>query len=162
MKDDHDGAMSAGNSVSAMNLLRLSEMTGDSAYRQKVIGTVQAFGRSLSQVPHAMPAMLAAVDFLLGTPRQVMIAGVPGAADTQDLLRVVYRHYDPNRIIMLTQCAGDGEPSALQPFLESLQKIDGKATAYVCVDHVCDLPVNTPEDLLTVLLSGARDSTHVD
>ena len=151
LKDDHDGATPAGNSVAALNLLRLAEITTDEDYRERAIGTVQAFGQSLSRVPHAMPTMIGAVDFLLGRPRQVLIAGAADDADAQDLLRVVYRHYDPNRILMLTDCSGDGDPRNVQPFLESLQKIDGKATAYVCVDHVCDLPVNTVEGLKSVL-----------
>ena len=162
MKDDHDGATPSGNSVSALNLLRLSEMTGRVAYREAMVGTIQSFGRSLSYVPHAMPAMLSAVDFLLGAPLQILIAGAPGAADTQALLRVVNRHYEPNRILMLTHCAGVGDPAVLQPFLQGLTKVDGRATAYVCVDHVCDLPVNTPEGLVQVLRARERASTDFD
>ncbi|MFU8780283.1 MAG: thioredoxin domain-containing protein [Kiritimatiellia bacterium] len=151
MKDDHDGALPSGNSVSAMNLLRLAEMTGNAAYREAAEETVKAFGRSLAQVPHAMPAMMSAVDFMLGKPRQILIAGAPADEDSQALLRVVHQHYLPNRILMLTQCAGKGDPSAIQPFLGSLAKLEDRATAYVCVDHVCDLPVNTVAALEEVL-----------
>ncbi len=160
MKDDHDGATPAGNSIAAMNLLRLAEMTGKDAYREAAISTVQAFGRFLARVPHAMPAMVAAGDFLLVTPRQVLIAGSVEEEDTQALLRVVYGYYDPNRIIMLTRCAGGGDPEKVQPFLGSLPRMGGKATAYVCVDHVCDLPVNTPEGLEKVLHS--RNGSSAD
>ena len=151
MKDDHDGAVPSGNSVSAMNLLRLAEMTGREDFRASAEGVVKGFGRSLAHVPHAMPAMVAAVDFLLGTPRQILIAGEAGAKDTAALLRVVHRHYGPNRILMLTQCAGGGSPTDFQLFLGTLAQREGRATAYVCIDHVCDLPVNTPEDLDAVL-----------
>jgi uncharacterized protein len=151
MKDDHDGAVPSGNSVSAMNLLRLSEMTANASYRAAAERTVRAFSRSLSHVPHAMPQMLSAIDFLLGETRQILIAGEPGAADTEALLRVVHGPYLPNRIIMLTQCSGGSDVGTIQPFLRSLEPIENRATAYVCLNHQCDFPVSTPEALAGIL-----------
>jgi len=151
MKDDHDGAAPAGNSISAMNLLRLAEMTSREDYRNAAIGTCRAFARHLMQIPQALPAMVGAVDFLRDKPRQILIAGQAGADDTAALLRVVRRAYLPNRIVMLTDCSGGAEVGRIQPFLETLTALDGQATAYVCEDHVCALPVQTPEALAGVL-----------
>ena len=37
------------------------------------------------------------------------------------------------------------------PLLEARGMIDGKPTAYVCQNYVCQLPVTTPEDLAVQL-----------
>ena len=43
--------------------------------------------------------MLVALDLTLSNPRQIVIAGEPGAAETRALVAEVHRHFVPNKIL---------------------------------------------------------------
>jgi len=138
-KEDYDGAEPTGNSVAAINLLRLSQITENGEWVRMAQRTFQYFGGRLKQVPLAMPQMLVAVDFSLAKPKQIIIAGKRGSPDTQDLAREVWSRFMPNKILLLVD--GSGPLPGLNAFLTNLPMRDGKATAYVCEDYVCALPV---------------------
>jgi len=81
-----------------------------------------------------------------------VIAGGANDQDTGDLLREVHSRYLPNTILLLAD--GGENQSFLQerlPFLATVEKIHGQATAYVCENFTCRLPVNTKEELAAML-----------
>lgn len=156
MKEDHDGAEPSPNSVSALNLLRLSQMTDNAAWRKRGEKTLAFFSASLKESPESLPQMLAALDFFLSKPRQIVIAGKPDASDTRAMLRVTHRLFLPNRILMLADgVAGQEFLSSRVEFLKSVKPLAGKATAYVCENYVCQLPTDDPA-ILEKLLFGKR------
>lgn len=55
---DQDGAEPSGNSVSAMNLLRLSHLTGRQEWMQRSQQLLTAFSDRLLKVPIALPDMV--------------------------------------------------------------------------------------------------------
>jgi uncharacterized protein YyaL (SSP411 family) len=148
MKEGYDGAEPSANSVAALNLLRLAQMTDDAGLRDKAERTLAAFGSALRRTPHALPAMLTALEFHLSKPRQIVIAGRPDAKDTQALLAVVRERFSPNQIMLLAD-GGPGQNWLAQrlAFLRGLAPLDGKATAYVCENSACRTPVTEPAAL---------------
>ncbi len=143
MKEDYDGAEPSPNSIAVLNLLRLSQMTGNKTWREMAQRSIQAFERRLLATPHAMPQMMAAVNFYLDKPKQILIAGQRNSPDTRAILREVHKRFIPNKILVLA----DGGPAhqrlnASLEILDSLRQVDGKATAYICEDYVCKLPTN--------------------
>ncbi len=148
IKDDYDGAEPAPNSIAALNLLRLAQMTDIPHCRERADKTLAAFARQLTRAPHAMPQMMAAFDYHLDKPKQIIIAGDPDSQDTQDLLRQVHARFIPNKILMLADGA-DGQQTLARhfEFIASLDRIDGRATAYVCENNVCKLPTTAPTQL---------------
>ncbi len=60
-KDQYDGAQPSGNSVAALNLVRLSTRTNNQAYRELAKKSFEAFGASLQANPTALTTMLCAV-----------------------------------------------------------------------------------------------------
>ena len=143
MKEDYDGAEPSPNSIAVLNLLRLSQMTGNKTWREMAQRSIQAFERRLLATPHAMPQMMAAVNFYLDKPKQILIAGQRNSPDTTAILREVHKRFIPNKILVLA----DGGPAhqrlnASLEILDSLRQVDGKATAYICEDYVCKLPTN--------------------
>jgi hypothetical protein len=155
MKEDYDGAEPAAGSVAALSLLRLAQLTDRGDLRERARLTLEAFSRRLRELPQALPAMLAALGDALGKPRQVVIAGSPGADDTQALLRVVRGRFLPNTVLLLAD-GGPGQQALARrlPFLRSMRPEEGKATAYVCVDYACDLPTQDPGRLEALLDRG--------
>ena len=57
-KPNYDGAEPAGNSVAAMNLMRIYELTGDDRYRRKAESVFRAFSKTIARTPAALPEML--------------------------------------------------------------------------------------------------------
>jgi uncharacterized protein len=153
-KEDYDGAEPSGNSMAVMLLLRLAQFTDRVNYRDAAEKTLQLFGDHLNKAPSTVAQMACALDFYLSKPRQIVIAGKADAADTRAMLQVVRERYLPNAIVILAD-GGDSQKTLMKllPFLESIKPIDGKATAYVCVNCACQLPTNDL-DKFAQLLGG--------
>ena len=154
MREDYDGAEPAGNSVAALNLLRLGEMADRDDWRQKARQTFAVFGKQLEGFPQSLPQLVAALDYALSKPKQIIIAGEPGSKDTQALLRLVHDRFIPNKVLLLADGArGQEKLAGWLPFVKFIQRKDGRATAYVCEDYVCKLPTSDPE-VVARLLDG--------
>jgi uncharacterized protein YyaL (SSP411 family) len=152
VKEDYDGAEPSGNSVAILNLLRLARMTGRSDFQQSAERALAAFAPRLTGAPVALPQMLAACEFLLGGPREIVIAGGRESADTAALLRVVFARFLPNRIVLLVDSAETQRALASGvPGVDAMRTIDGRATAYVCRNYACQAPVFEVEKLAELL-----------
>uniref|UniRef100_A0A8C2HGR5 Spermatogenesis associated 20 n=1 Tax=Cyprinus carpio TaxID=7962 RepID=A0A8C2HGR5_CYPCA len=125
LKQDQDGAEPSANSVSAMNLLRLSHLTGRQDWIQRSQQLLTAFSDRLIKVPIALPDMV----------RSVMA-----------------QHYTLKQVLMLADGNTEGFLYQRLPILSSLVPQDGKATAYKCENFACALPVTCPQELRRLLL----------
>ena len=141
MKDDYDGAEPSPNSVAAMNLLRLWQMTGRKEWRDEADATFGALAARLTEAGASVPQLAVALDFSLSKPRQIVVAGEPGAPDTRALLRLVHDRFIPNKILLLAD-AGPGQEQLARwlPFVAGMSRRDGRATIYICENYVCRLP----------------------
>jgi uncharacterized protein YyaL (SSP411 family) len=143
VKEDYDGAEPSGNSVAVMNLLRLAQMTNRPGFRESAQKTFAAFAPRLSHVPVAVPQMLAACEWVLGQPREIILVGEKDGADTRALLRVLRRRFVPNRIVLLVDSVETQKVLAAGiPSIEPMTKLEGRAGAYVCRNYTCQLPVS--------------------
>ncbi|SPE31439.1 conserved hypothetical protein [Candidatus Sulfopaludibacter sp. SbA3] len=142
VKEDYDGAEPSGNSLAAMNLLRLACMTGRAEFRASAERLLGAFGPRLNAAPVALPQMLAACEFFLSEPREIVLVGDKGAAGTEALAGAVHGRFVANRVVLLV----DSEETraflaAGNPAVQSMTKMGGRAAAYVCRNYTCQLPV---------------------
>ena len=137
----YDGATPSGNSIAALNLLRLAELTGDDGLRQR---GQQVLG-ALASRAEAMPALLAALDWALDQPVEVVLVRERGDA-AEPPLQVLRRAFLPNAVRVLAE-EGDGFEARVRgsPLLEGRRALQGKTTAYVCRKRVCDLPTSDPQ-----------------
>ncbi len=151
-REAYDGVEPSPNSVAAMNLLHLWQITGQQSYKDKADKTLAAFGPRLEQMPEAMPYMMSALNFSLAKHRQIVIAGVPGANDTRALLRLVWQRYIPNRVLLLADGAeGQKQLARWLPLLANVTRKQGRATAYICENYVCNLPTADPPTVARLL-----------
>jgi uncharacterized protein len=156
-RDAYDGAEPSANSVAAMNLLRIWQMTEDDTARDRAVKTISVFGGQLNSTPESMPAMMSAYDALTSVQKQIVIAGEPQAADTRQMLDLIWQRYLPNSILMLAdQGAGQQELARKLSFMANMRPKDGKATAYVCQNYICNLPSNDPEVIAHLLDNDPR------
>ena len=141
-----DMAEPSGISVAALNLFRLAEMTDNDDWRKKGSATMSAFSTRLSSNPSSAPQMMTAYDFAKNTTKQIVIAGEPGAPDTQRMLQEAHRHFLPNRVLLLADGAeGQQFLGERLAFIRNVRPLQGKATAYVCEHYVCKLPTTDLE-----------------
>src|SRR5581483_903192 len=154
MKDDNDGAEPAASSVAALNLLRLAQFRDDpsAAGAERGRKTIDAFARTVSVFPSAMPQMLVALDYSLSKPRQIVVAGKKDAPDTRGLLKEVNRHFLPNTILVLADGAeGQKYLGEKNEAIRAMSPIEGKSAAYVCENFTCKAPVTNPKQLAELL-----------
>ena len=154
MKDDNDGAEPAASSISALNLLRLSQFLDDPAVAgaDRARKTIDAFATTLSHFPSAMPQMLVALDYSLSKPRQIVIAGKKDAPETQMLLKEVNRHFLPKTVLFLADGAeGQKYLGEKNEAIRAMSPIDGKPAAYVCENFTCKAPVTKRKELADLL-----------
>ena len=152
VKEDYDGAEPSGNSVAAMNLLRLARFTNRSGFRESAERMLAAFASRLAAAPAALPLMLAACEWLLGEPREIVLVGDRGDAGTLALLRALHSRFVPNRVVMLVDSPEARRAlAAAIPSIEFMEKIEGRASAYVCRNYTCQLPVTESEKLAELI-----------
>jgi uncharacterized protein YyaL (SSP411 family) len=151
-KDAYDGAIPSGNSVAAMNLVRLARLLGDPELEEKAVQTIRAFSSIIPRAPSGFSMMLSALEFSLGESYEIVIAGDPDESDTKQMLGKIRDHYIPNKVILLkgTKHQSD-EISRLAPFAKFHDTVGGKATAHVCIDYNCKLPTTDTDQLLRLL-----------
>jgi hypothetical protein len=163
MKEADDMAEPSPNSISALNLLRLGYMLDQDDVRQRAEETLKAFAKQLEAAPSSMPQMLIALSWSSSKPKQVVIAGKTDDAATRAMLREVHRHFVPHEVLILAD-GGAGQQffGDRVEFMRSVGETEGKPTAYVCENFVCQLPTTDLKTLANLLmrpLSG-KTSAH--
>jgi len=147
-KSLYDSATPSGNSMACEVLLRLAEYLDDAGYRARAERLLAGLRDALAQHPSAFGELLCALDFYLGPVRQIALAGDPHDERMRALLRVVYGHYLPNKVVALRLLGPEGEKAAAHiPLLQNREPIGQQATAYVCEHFTCRLPVTDPQAL---------------
>ena len=151
-KETYDGATPAGNSVAALNLLRLGRITANPELERKAHQIGHTFSGSVKQFPSAYTQFLMAVDFGLGPSREVVVAGKAGGQDTLRMLDQLRRPFLPNKVVILRPTDEEAqEITEIAGYTRDQTGTDGKATAYVCHDFNCELPTSDPARMLELL-----------
>jgi uncharacterized protein len=152
MKDDNDSAEPAASSVAALNLLRLAQFRDDKQLAARARKTIGAFAPTISHFASAMPQMLVALDYSLGKPRQIVIAGKIESGETKALLKEVHRHFLPNKILILADGAkGQKYLGEKNEAIRAMWTVSGKPAAYVCENFTCKAPVTDSKQLAGLL-----------
>jgi len=146
-----DGAYPSGNSVMALNLVRLGRMTGDVFWEDKAHGTLEAMSSLLVRAPQAATFALTALDFAVGPSSEFVIAGMRDSAETAALLKEVRRPFLPNKVVLLREQGGDADIAELAPFTGAMTALGGQPAAYVCSDRTCRSPVSGSGELRAVI-----------
>jgi hypothetical protein len=146
-KDVQDNATPSGTGMLATVLVRLAAFSGETRYAQAAEFLLSSLQPVLAQHPTAFAQSLQALAFALSQPREVALVGAPAEPDTQALLAVVNGPYRPFQVQALKR-PGEHPPV---PLLAERETLAGRATAYVCVNFACQLPVTDPSALATQL-----------
>jgi len=151
-KEIYDGAIPSGNSVAALNLLRLGRMTGNVDLEKKAEELIKSFSAQVDAYPMGYTQFLTALDFMLGPCREIVIAGDPSHEATRTMVSTVHRAFLPNTVVLLSHEGKDRQRLLdLSPFLAPLHPINHQPTAYVCEQYACKAPVTEAAELKAAL-----------
>ena len=139
-KDLQDNAVPSGNSVAATVLLKLSLLTGNGDYWQLAEQSVGMIAKFMRQYPTGFGQWLNAAIFILSEPREVALIG--NEEELAPFLNALRSEYRPFQVL----AAGPGGDATL-PLLEDRPQVNGKGTAYVCRNFVCQTPLIDPDEL---------------
>jgi uncharacterized protein YyaL (SSP411 family) len=139
-RDTGDNATPAGNSAAAEVLLRLALIFDNADYRERATTVLGSLAPFMARYPTGFGRYLAAAEFALATPQEIALVGEPDASDTQALREAIFRPFLPNKVVVLKR--PDEESAAIHsPLLAERTQVGGMATAYVCENYACKLPV---------------------
>lgn len=151
-KDPYDGALPSGNSVSALNLLRISRITGDLEYEKMADQLIKAFSKQINANPIAYTQLLLALDFILGPCQEIVISGNPSQSTT-NMIEIVREKFLPNSTVLLKDMSYDNSPlEAVSPYIKEMRSIEDKPTVYLCSGNACESPI-TDEDSLRAAIA---------
>jgi len=124
-KELFDNATPSANSTAALALYRLGALTGEARYAQQADQILRLLGRAIPQSPSGFSQAISAIWLRHAGTTEVVITG-----ERPELVAEVQRRWLPNAVLAW----GERYDSPLWA-----QRADGMA--YVCRDHVCQLPV---------------------
>ncbi|MCK9364511.1 MAG: thioredoxin domain-containing protein [Syntrophales bacterium] len=147
-----DGAVPSGNSVAALNLLRLSHLTGEQRFGDFVSRQMDFFAGDVKRFPQAYTFFLTALQFALGPPREIVVMAGNEEQEAKEILQALQKKFLPETALL---CCPPGEQTArlkaIAPFLEQYEAIDGKATLYLCTNYACQAPVTGREQMQKII-----------
>ena len=151
-----DNAVPCGSSVAIETLLRLEVLTGQGEYKTRALAALRPMGDLMSRHPGGFGRFLCAHDFNIGPVVEVALLGASHES-LRPLAAEVFGRFIPNRVVA---GAAGADPATLAglPLLEGRAPIDGQATAFVCRNYACELPVTDPAALAKQL--GGQPSFH--
>ena len=152
-KDVQDNATPSGGATAVHVLLRLAAFTGEGRYRTAAEQAIAIVAPLAARYPTAFARWLSAIDLALSDIAEIAIAGAPDEPGSRELLTVAAGGFHPARVIAL---AADPATSVI-PLLAERVRVRDRATAYVCRNFACQLPVTDAEALAGQLreLQGA-------
>ncbi|MDE1149029.1 MAG: thioredoxin domain-containing protein [Azospirillaceae bacterium] len=141
----HDNAVPAGNGTQLGNLTRLWLLTGQDRYRAQADTLMSAFSGELGRNFFPLATYLNMAELLLAGVHVVLV----GEGDDLEPFNAVIRAHARPVLVVSRLAPGQNLPEPHPAAGKTM--VDGRATAYVCQQMRCSLPVTTPEALADLL-----------
>jgi uncharacterized protein YyaL (SSP411 family) len=165
MKEDYDGAEPSANSVSVLNLARMSSifLNDSSMYFSLADRAIRSLETNLARISVGVPYLLVALMHMVSPKQQVILSG---GVDTEHMavfrrtiakyylpfLHLLYADHGPGQQFLsqhndFVKELGSGSSSSSSDDVPSKRHV----TAYFCKDFACQLPTDDPAKLEQML-----------
>ncbi|MDE1853764.1 MAG: thioredoxin domain-containing protein [Thaumarchaeota archaeon] len=145
LKESYDGPTPSGNSVAAMDLVRLSELSGDMELRKVAEKALKSFGQEIGQRPTAHARMLDVLDLVLNGVREVVITS-PNLRAAKAMRDEVFGEFIPDKVVIVSTASTHPVLAKMTSLVED-RKPTAKARSYVCQNFACRLPADSVQTL---------------
>ena len=140
-KTGYDGAIPSGNSVAAMNFVKLNRITGDIKWGEISDKIFMTFSKDINATPSAFAFMLNAFLFDSNEPKEIVIVGSGKDSNTKLAIEKIKSIYIPSKVIIFKDTDDPlNKLSSLAKWTSTQETIDSKTTFYVCKDFACKIP----------------------
>ena len=143
-KDFYDNATPSGNSTAADVMLKLAKYFADDRYERFASTVLRLMAPQIARHAQGFGRAISALEFQLSSGKEIVVVGERG----NELEREVLSRYRPTDVVAV----GGSDDDSL-PLFTDRSMADGKPTAYVCENFVCQRPVTSVIDLIDLLNS---------
>ncbi|QJC98446.1 YyaL [Bacillus mojavensis] len=151
-KEVYDGAVPSGNSVAAVQLLRLGQATGDLSLIEKAETMFSVFKPEIEAYPSGHSFFMQSVLKQMTPKKEIVIFGCPDDPDRKQITSALQKAFNPNDSILVAehpdQCKG------IATFAADYRIIDDQTTVYICENFACQQPTTDIEEALQTLESS--------
>jgi uncharacterized protein YyaL (SSP411 family) len=148
-KQIFDGAIPSANSVSLLNGVLLSRLTGNTSFESYTDQIGKAFSvdliRSGSSISHSMQA----IQFINAEAKEISLIGRND--EIEDALNSYRSTYSPFSVLHAVSENNRERLEDIASYLESQKMKSDQITLYVCENFTCDQPVTSLEEIKKVL-----------
>jgi uncharacterized protein YyaL (SSP411 family) len=112
----------------------------------------RAFSKAVKQLPSGYTQLLVAADFGIGPSYEVVIVGRSEADDTKEMLKALRSRFIPNKVALFRPTEKESPHiDKLAEYVKYQVSLDGKATAYVCMNFACKEPTTEVSKMLGLI-----------
>jgi uncharacterized protein YyaL (SSP411 family) len=154
MKEEYDGAEPAATSVSLLNLLVMTHLTGDETLTRRLESTLGGFASRVARAGRAVPLLLSALSTYHAGMPQLVVTG--DAVAREQLLDTIRRHYLPTAIVLPIVPSHRDRLAAVLPWTAAMSAAE--AAVYICRDFTCEQPITSADELDAALRSMNQES----
>jgi uncharacterized protein YyaL (SSP411 family) len=144
-KEIYDGALPSGNSVAAVQLIRLGRLTGDLTLLEKAEKMYQVFKRPVEAYESGHTFFLQGL-LLLETPTvEVVLFGKQGDEKREQFIQKWQHSLAPNVFLLAAEHPAD--VAHIAPFAAEYEPLGEETTVYVCENFACRQPTTDVESV---------------
>ena len=136
-KESYDGALPSGNSITALNLLRLARLTGDERWEKKAEQQLLSFRPVLEEHPSGYTAFLQALQFALHPSQELILAGSLETGELPEMRQIFFSEFRPYSSVLYQE----GSLTEIIPWTKDYPIDPSHVTAYLCQNFTCQRPV---------------------
>lgn len=141
-KEVYDGALPSGNSVCALNILKLSKITAEHELESVGNRTIQAFSEKVNATPIGYTQFMSALDFSMRDSLEIVIVGNLENAETKNMISFINDRFIPGKVLLLKPEKNSERITDIAVYTKDMEMIDDKTTVHICQNHSCKLPSN--------------------
>ncbi|GMA97774.1 thioredoxin domain-containing protein [Pelosinus sp. IPA-1] len=143
-KEIYDGAIPSGNSVAALALQKLADITENEDVRKMAEKLLDSFAGEVSRYAAGYTYFMMAVDYYLAEKIKVVIVGDKDLPDTKAMLQAMNHVFLPTATVRFYDIYSQNT--------SNYKGTEGRATAYLCKGVACQPPITDVEIFRTKLL----------
>lgn len=150
-KNTQDGALPSGNSIAALNLLRLARLCANAEFEEYSNRIIKMAAPLANAYPSACCGLLSALLYLKDGGTEIVLARGDGF---EDMLGALPAFSPFTAVCVLGK--GCEQIYGVAPNLRQYKSEGGKATAYVCHKGSCSRPVTSAKALKELINNGKK------
>jgi Highly conserved protein containing a thioredoxin domain len=146
-KESYDGALPSGNSITALNLLRLARLTGDERWEKQAEQQLLSFRPVLEEHPSGYTAFLQALQFALHPSQELILAGSLENGELPEMRQIFFAEFRPYSSVLYQE----GSLPEIIPWTKDYPIEPSHVIAYLCHNFTCQRPVRKIEEFKSLL-----------